>query len=295
MSTELEALLPNWECDQIRIEPCPPALICMKMSHLINEAVSQNAQRSAEFYNLVSSEGRIVVVVVMARVRGSFPPAARHMDAKPYIPPFPNNSQHTPPKQYMEQLVGELVNCLGMAERILLTPVPASYSRHTSRFLSLYMLTLPFVLVQQLGVFTVPAIAALCWGLFSIEEIGHLIEEPFSASTNQLPLDRMTRTIGRDVRRLLRVPDDEGVQMHAPWVDEELLSAEDREFAEMAPRPFPSVAAPASSSAGVHDGGGGVVLASVAAAGGAGAGGRNDTLTAASAAMQLRSTETLNI
>ena len=135
---------------------------------------------------------------------------------------------------------------------------------------------------------------AVCTALVD-NEIGHLIEEPFSASTNQLPLDRMTRTIGRDVRRLLRVPDDEGVQMHAPWVDEELLSAEDREFAEMAPRPFPSVAAPASSSAGVHDGGGGVVLASVAAAGGAGAGGRNDTLTAASAAMQLRSTETLNI
>ena len=53
VSTELEALLPNWECDQIRIEPCPPALICMKMSHLIDEAVSQNAQRSAEFYDLV--------------------------------------------------------------------------------------------------------------------------------------------------------------------------------------------------------------------------------------------------
>lgn len=52
--TELEALLPHWECDQIRVEPCPPALICMKMSHLIDEAVSQNPQRSAEFHNFVS-------------------------------------------------------------------------------------------------------------------------------------------------------------------------------------------------------------------------------------------------
>ncbi len=174
----------------------------------------------------------------------------------------------------MEQLVGELVNCLGMAERILLTPVPASYSRHTSRFLSLYTLSLPFVLVHQLQLLTVPAIAAICWGLFSIEEIGHLIEEPFSPNTNQLPLETMTKTIDRDVRRLLRVPEGEGVMAGgAPWVDEDLLSTEDREFAENAPRqhhqPPPAVMA-------------------AAAMGGEGG---NSTATAASASMRLRSTE----
>jgi len=55
-----------------------------------------------------------------------------------------------------------------MAERILLTPVPASYSRHTSRFLSLYTLTLPFVLVHELEYFTPLAIGAICWTLFSM-------------------------------------------------------------------------------------------------------------------------------
>ena len=122
VGTELEALLPNWECDQIRMDPCPPALLAMKITQLLDTAVSDNTAKSAEFYNL-----------------------------------------------YMEQLVGELVNCLGMAERILLTPVPASYSRHTSRFLSLYTLTLPFVLVHELELITVPAVAAICWTLFSIE------------------------------------------------------------------------------------------------------------------------------
>lgn len=122
VGTELEALLPNWECDQIRINPCPPALLAIKITQLLDKAVSDNMAKSAEFYNL-----------------------------------------------YMEQLVGELVNCLGMAERILLTPVPPSYSRHTSRFLSLYTLTLPFVLVHELEMVTVPAVAAICWTLFSIE------------------------------------------------------------------------------------------------------------------------------
>ena len=131
---------------------------------------------------------------------------------------------------YMEQLVGELINCLGMAERILLTPVPASYSRHTSRFLSLYCLTLPLVLVPQLEFYTIPVMGAMCWGLFSIEEIGHLIEEPFSVSTKQLPLERMSANIGRDVKRLMRVSENESPEC----LDEDLLAPEDRVVAELA-------------------------------------------------------------
>jgi ion channel-forming bestrophin family protein len=46
----------------------------------------------------------------------------------------------------------------------------------SSRFLSIYCLTLPLVLVQQLDVWTAPVVAAVCWGLFSIEEIGTLAE-----------------------------------------------------------------------------------------------------------------------
>ncbi|KAM3577161.1 hypothetical protein VYU27_001077 [Nannochloropsis oceanica] len=199
VSTELEALLPSWEADQVRMNSCPPALIAMKLTHLINEAVGKNEQRS-DFYAL-----------------------------------------------YLEQLVGELINCLGMAERILLTPVPASYSRHTSRFLSLYTFTLPFVLVHELEYFTVPAIGAICWTLFSIEEIGHLIEEPFSATSKQLPLRRMTTTIARDVRSLLQTKD--GMDFDT-LLDEDLLSTEDRILAENAPQStkvqsfVPSLAAP---------------------------------------------------
>ena len=65
VSTELEALLPSWEADQVRMNCCPPALVAMKLTHLINEAVGKNEQRS-DFYAL-----------------------------------------------YLEQLVGELINCLG--------------------------------------------------------------------------------------------------------------------------------------------------------------------------------------
>lgn len=118
-------------------------------------------------------------------------------------------------------------------------------------------------------------------GLFSIEEIGHLIEEPFSPNTNQLPLEAMTRTISRDVRRLLRVPEDDEQHL-AAWVDEDLLSAEDREFAENAPR-SPDQWRPIPARIERAGGMGGAVLASSSM------GGRNGTMTA------LQSTEAPNI
>lgn len=69
---------------------------------------------------------------------------------------------------YLQQLVGNLCDYLGMCERILMTPIPPSYSRHTSRFLSVYCFTLPLIMVKQTLLFTAPAVAAICWGLFRL-------------------------------------------------------------------------------------------------------------------------------
>ncbi|CAN0169188.1 unnamed protein product, partial [Phaeothamnion confervicola] len=79
----------------------------------------------------------------------------------------------------LERQISSLVDYLGMCERILGTPVPRSYSRHTSRFLTFYCLTLPVVLVPHTELFTAPIVGAVCWGLMSIEEIAYTIEQPF--------------------------------------------------------------------------------------------------------------------
>tara|TARA_B110001452_G_scaffold87505_1_gene71516 strand:- start:731 stop:1201 length:471 start_codon:yes stop_codon:yes gene_type:complete len=81
----------------------------------------------------------------------------------------------------------------------------AADSRHTSRFLVLYVSTLPLVLVESLRWITLPVMATVCWALFGILEIGNLVEEPFgaitdSAATPLLPLTEVCRTIRRDVR-----------------------------------------------------------------------------------------------
>ncbi|CAB9525694.1 UPF0187 protein [Seminavis robusta] len=72
-----------------------------------------------------------------------------------------------------------LTRIYSACEKIVKTPIPWSYSRHTSRFLTIWTTTLPFAMVQTMGWLTIPATAVLCWALYGMEEIGHLIEQPF--------------------------------------------------------------------------------------------------------------------
>ena len=93
--------------------------------------------------------------------------------------------------------VNALASSIGACERLVQTPVPLSYARHTSRFLSLWCLTLPLPLAPLLGpVLTPAAICCITWGLFGIQEIGLWIEDPFKG---ELELSVLSDTIFCDV------------------------------------------------------------------------------------------------
>jgi predicted membrane chloride channel (bestrophin family) len=83
----------------------------------------------------------------------------------------------------------------GACERIIATPIPLSFSRHTARSLVIWLLTLPFVLVPMMGWLSVPCIFTLAYLVLGIDEIGIQIEEPFAT----LPLTPLCATIERDM------------------------------------------------------------------------------------------------
>lgn len=93
--------------------------------------------------------------------------------------------------------IDKLVDCHTGCEKIVRTPVPLSYSRHTSRFLTVFCGSLPFALVATLGWLTLPVVFITCTALFGIEEIGHLIEQPFVAPKNLV--DRKEPTFPYDI------------------------------------------------------------------------------------------------
>jgi predicted membrane chloride channel (bestrophin family) len=101
----------------------------------------------------------------------------------------------------LESCIAELVDHLGACERICSTPVPLSYSRHTTRLLSLFLITLPLVLVGQPGgtFYTVPSVVFVTWALSGIDEVAHLIEDPFLGLSVSLQLEQICAKIQRDV------------------------------------------------------------------------------------------------
>jgi len=102
-----------------------------------------------------------------------------------------------------------LGECISACERIYNTPIPLAYSRHTSRFLSIYISTLPMALVSVLRWATMPVMFVVCWALFGILEIGNSIEEPFTAVATVegrplLPLSEVCHTIRKDVHAIAK-------------------------------------------------------------------------------------------
>jgi putative membrane protein len=99
--------------------------------------------------------------------------------------------------------VDSLVDALGGCERILKTPIPLAYAIHLKQLLMLYCLALPFQMVEILHGWTALIVGLISFAVFGIEEIGIEIENPFGRDSNDLPLDAICQTMGRNIEDLI--------------------------------------------------------------------------------------------
>jgi putative membrane protein len=105
----------------------------------------------------------------------------------------------------MVQLLHQMIDVVGICERILKTPIPLAYSIHLKQLLMIYCLSLPFQMVAQLEWMTAPIVALISFTLLGIEEIGIQIEDPFGHDANDLPLDNICNTMMRNIEDLVMV------------------------------------------------------------------------------------------
>ena len=92
--------------------------------------------------------------------------------------------------------VEKLTDTIGQCERIHQTAVPLNYARHSLRSLAVWLITLPFALVKDLGLLTGPCMGIMAWLLFGVYQIGYTIEDPFQGT---LRLSVLCDAIRRDV------------------------------------------------------------------------------------------------
>jgi predicted membrane chloride channel (bestrophin family) len=90
-------------------------------------------------------------------------------------------------------------DAIGGCERLFRTPIPLSYTRHTSRLLLFWLAYLPLALFAELrwhALFVAPLLVLI---LFGIDEIGVELEEPFTL----LPLETLCDAIKAQSTELL--------------------------------------------------------------------------------------------
>lgn len=92
----------------------------------------------------------------------------------------------------MDEQVRRMVMCLGQSERVLRTPLPTCFTRHTSRLLFFWSNLLPFTMYSACGpIATIPASVAVSYAIMGIADVGVQLEEPF----NILPLRQYSEGI----------------------------------------------------------------------------------------------------
>jgi len=80
----------------------------------------------------------------------------------------------------MDEQLQRLCGAFGASERILRTPLPTSFTRHTSRVMAMWDVFLPFGMYPLMGpYFTIPVCLLTSFAVLGIEDIGVQLEEPF--------------------------------------------------------------------------------------------------------------------
>ena len=104
----------------------------------------------------------------------------------------------------LEQTISEINQAGGVCERLLSTPIPLSFSRHSSRSIMIWLLTLPFALSSiTTGWTLLPLMFCVSYLILGVDEIGIQIEEPFAT----LPLWPLCKIIERDLQNVMDCTD----------------------------------------------------------------------------------------
>lgn len=110
----------------------------------------------------------------------------------------------------LTRLLGELYDLQGGCERIKTTPLFRQYSLFSRIFVNLFILLLPFGLINEMSKFgeygiwlTIPFTTLISWVFMTMEQIGEASENPFDNGLNDTPISTICRNIEIDILEML--------------------------------------------------------------------------------------------
>lgn len=110
----------------------------------------------------------------------------------------------------MERMLVEFYNQQGACERIKSFPFPRQYAFFSFVFVWLFILLLPYGLLNEMAKIggphlwlTIPFYTIIAWVFNTMEVIGDTSENPFENSINDVPLSAICRNVEIDLREML--------------------------------------------------------------------------------------------
>ena len=99
-----------------------------------------------------------------------------------------------------------LMDHIGGCERISKTPLPRVYAIKIRRYIFLFLVTLPFTLLNKVGWVTPFVTMFVAYPTLALDQMGIELPSPFSPrKLGHLPLDEITQTIEKNVLELVRL------------------------------------------------------------------------------------------
>jgi ion channel-forming bestrophin family protein len=174
------------QADLERLSKCTWAFVRSMKRHLSPEWEDEASFRLELLERLPESQANAII-------NASHRPNRALYDLSMAIENIP---MHFMRKNEMHKALTIFEDNLGSSERLLTSPVPLIYNRHTARFLTIWLLFLPAALYDpfqatwnHIGV--IPCTAILSLFLFGIEELATQMEEPFTILPMQAFCDKI--------------------------------------------------------------------------------------------------------
>lgn len=94
------------------------------------------------------------------------------------------------------------LDIVGGCERIRRTRQSVSYRAFVRHCIFIYLLLLPWCLVEGYGIWMVPAVVVVSYFMIGIEIIAETVEQPFGTSDDHIPLDEICQRLAQSIHEI---------------------------------------------------------------------------------------------
>ncbi|WP_442590334.1 bestrophin family protein [Pedobacter sp. AW31-3R] len=103
----------------------------------------------------------------------------------------------------LDSTLTNLCDRMGGSERIKNTIFPVTYSTYINMTINLFIVMLPFGLIEFFGYFEIPIVIAIAAAFLLIEKMAIHLQDPFENKPTDTPTTAISRTIERDLSQML--------------------------------------------------------------------------------------------